>query len=83
STPNESFQTEHLGKVLIRSDTLAEYVAHYLALPVEEARKWDRLVEGLRPEQELRRAIQAFVVKEPQSDLSTLKRLLLDAVGVR
>jgi hypothetical protein len=60
SCPNQEAQMSHFGKVVLRDRKLAEYVVWYRGLSANEARQWDRFVDGCKPGAELRAALESF-----------------------
>jgi hypothetical protein len=51
--PDEGFQVEHFGQVVLDGMKLAQYVAWYDTLSEEEARDWDTFIASLSPGDDL------------------------------
>jgi len=58
--PERKTQEKHFGRVLLTRDDLAQYVLWYGGLSEDEARQWDRLIDGCRPGEDLESSIGAF-----------------------
>lgn len=92
SKPNVRAQEAHFGRAVLRGAELAQYALWYSALDEQEARQWDRLIRGCRPDGDLRGRLEEFrFAADPKPDperpdqtpasLADLPReLLLDAL---
>ncbi len=60
SEPNEEFQKEHFGKLVLSEKALAEYCSWRDSLNEENEREWDSFVADLDPNQDLEEEIGTF-----------------------
>lgn len=60
STPNEAFQKEHFGKVVLEGEGLTEYCIWRKGLTLKEGRQWDALLFSLKPGPDLLRRLKDF-----------------------
>jgi hypothetical protein len=60
SVPDEKFQEDHFGKVLLQGEDLAQYVLWRRGLKPEEAREWNGFLDHLKPGPGLKKAVNAF-----------------------
>ncbi len=49
SEPDEKFQNEHFGKVVLSTENLAQYVAWRSGLTQTEGKEWDDFLRSIRP----------------------------------
>lgn len=69
STPDGEFQKMHFGKILLTGSDLAEYAFWYRSLKPEEAKEWDRFLDGLKPGPDLAAGVKAFrFSSDPKAD---------------
>jgi len=61
SIPDEEYQTQHFGKVVLTGEDLSDYVTWYLLLEADDAAEWNRFVAELGPGAELKPKLEAFV----------------------
>jgi len=59
SEPDEHYQKQRFGRVLLREKDLIEYVVWYKGLGPEVARRWDAFVESLDPSEDLRSRLES------------------------
>ena len=60
STPDQPFQEQHFGKVLLTGEPLARYVIWYRGLKPDEAHEWDQFLGRLKPGPEEKAAVAGF-----------------------
>jgi len=84
TTPDEQFQTAHLGGVVLTADGLAQYVVWHDALDADKAGEWDTFLAGLEPDGQLRGKIETFLFSDGRggegSQEERLKRSLVNPV---
>jgi hypothetical protein len=80
SEPEEDFQKEHFGRVVLTGEDLSQYVIWRNGLTQEEARLWDDFVSGLAPGEELQERIRSFQFPDAPNLADTPRGLLLDAL---
>ena len=80
STPDSDFQVEHFGRVILQGPELAEYVIWRKGLTEQEGEVWDRLVSGLRPDQNLDEKIQAFEFSDSPRLAEPARRVILNGL---
>jgi hypothetical protein len=93
STPQQAFQEQHFGRLLLADADLAQYVVWYRSLKPEESVAWDRFLAGLAPDGGLKAALEGFRFatdpkpdptqpdKTPASLADTPRRLLLEKLA--
>jgi ketosteroid isomerase-like protein len=82
AVPDETFQREHLGKVALADERLAEYVLWRAGLSAAEGVEWDDFLKGLKPGSGLTERLGAFrfstdPTTEPARSLADTPRHLL------
>jgi hypothetical protein len=93
SRPNKDTQSRHFGRVVLEGEDLAKYVLGYHRLSPVDARRWDGLVEGLRPEEDIRKVLREFCFadepppdpslpedEQPSSRADTLRALIVEGL---
>lgn len=60
AVPNTEYQQAHFGDVLLTGEDLSMYCLWYRGLTIDEAREWDQVIDGLRPDDELRSKLRSF-----------------------
>lgn len=74
--PNEHFQREHLGKVILDGEDLAEYCFWREGLTQEDGQEWDKFLLTLRPGAELPKQIASFrFTSDPQGTIGYAETL--------
>lgn len=63
--PNEKFQREHFGHLLLTGEDLFSYIDWYITLPDDLAAQWDVFVEKLAPGDETLKKLSDFVFERP------------------
>lgn len=58
--PDEAFQKEHFGRVILAGEELMEYCFWRAGLPEKEAKLWDEFVKGLTPGVDLMTKMDTF-----------------------
>ncbi len=79
--PDETFQTEHFGSVVLTGDSLASYCAWRGRLGEDEGARWDAMLAGVHDHDEARAAIDAFTFDGVPSDEVTGRTILLGALS--
>jgi hypothetical protein len=77
SQPNEDFQREHFGKIVLTGENLAGYCSWRENLSKDKARQWSTFVGELNPTNGLEEKIQQFRFSEKQqtTDSSSDERI--------
>jgi hypothetical protein len=70
--PDEAFQNEHLGRVMLVGERLGEYVAWRAGLPAAQCRDWDTFVARLQPSEELVDRLKEFRFSTPATLPATM-----------
>lgn len=70
--PDEAFQCEHLGRIMLEGQRLAEYVTWRAGLTDEQLAEWKAFVAELRPGPELIDRLKAFRFSTPTTKPSTM-----------
>jgi tetratricopeptide (TPR) repeat protein len=60
SQPDEKFQKEHFGRVVLSDKSLHEYCLLRQGFTADEGKQWDDFVSGLKPGPELVKQLEAF-----------------------
>jgi len=69
--PDETFQNEHLGSVMLEGERLTKYVSWRAGLPAVQRREWDALITGLRPSKDVLEELKEFRFSTPPTMPST------------
>lgn len=69
--PDEAFQNEHLGRVMLEGERLVEYVVWRAGLSAARCQEWDAFVTGLQPSEELVDRLKGFQFSAPATMPST------------
>lgn len=85
SQPDEKFQQEHFGRVVLGDEALARYCAWRANLGQAQGKEWDTFVAGLKPGQDLEGRLKNFrfssdqqkTPDEEKSDLAQVPRELI------
>jgi len=80
NSPEETFQNEHFGRVLLQGDDLLKYSLWRSGLNVAEGQEWDGLVASLQPGDSLPGKIEAFhkATAAAEDRWATGRHLLMD-----
>jgi len=70
--PDEAFQKEHLGRVMLEGEGLAQYVVWRAGLSAAQRREWSAFVAGLRPGENLVDELKQFRFSAPTTLPSTM-----------
>ena len=60
SVPDQTFQVEHFGKVLLSHEELLEYCLWHAGLSRAEGKQWDALLNGLKPGDSAMETLRVF-----------------------
>ncbi len=63
SEPNDAFQEEHFGRVVLDNENLEDYCQWRRELSKKRGREWDKFVKSLEPGDELIQALNDFTFK--------------------
>ena len=81
--PNEKFQKEHLGKVVLKDENLIEYCLRRKGLSPQEAKIWDEFVTTLRADGNPVEMLKVFQDDENMPEyLRDMAGEILSAMGV-
>ncbi len=70
--PDEAFQKEHLGRVMLESERLTKYVVWRAGLSDVQLNEWGTFIAGLRPGEELAERLKGFRFSKPTTMPSTM-----------
>ena len=63
SEPNDTYQEEHFGRVVLDDENLGDYCLWRRGLSKKRGREWDKFVKSLEPGEELIQALNDFQFK--------------------
>ena len=69
--PDETFQNEHLGSVMLEGERLTKYVSWRVGLSAVQRREWDAFITGLRPSKDVLEELKEFRFSTPPTMPST------------
>lgn len=69
--PDETFQNEHLGSVMLEGERLTKYVTWRAGLSAVQRREWDAFITGLRSSEGLVERLKEFRFSTPTTMPST------------
>ncbi len=70
--PDEAFQKEHLGRVMLEGERLAQYVVWRAGLSATQRREWSAFIADLRPGESLVGELKQFRFSKPTTMPSTM-----------
>jgi hypothetical protein len=70
--PDEEFQKEHLGSVMLAGEPLTKYLGWRAGLAPTELSEWDAFIAGLRPDQDVVKELEQFQFATPTTKPSTM-----------
>jgi len=76
ANPDEAFQIDKLGKVLLKDAKLAEYIVWYRGLEINERQQWDSLFESEESPEARRKRIADFTFKGEERLAEVAKNLM-------
>lgn len=72
--PDENFQREHFGKVVLKGEALGSYCSWRFSLDVPEGEQWDRFLNASKPGDDLAYLIGEFAFSGPREGWSSAAR---------
>jgi hypothetical protein len=70
--PDEPFQNEHLGSVMLVGEHLADYIAWRAGLVAAQRNEWDAFIAGLQPDRDVVKQLEQFQFATPTTKPSTM-----------
>lgn len=80
SQPEDSFQTKHFGKIILKGKALGEYCLWQNGLTPDEGKAWRRFLTELKPDKNLPTQITGYSFTERHVILDDGRQMLLKAI---